>query len=98
MAITKKFKVTFDMTAKIDTETEKDVADVVLDLAKAAHSGKQLTGLERHLLIQALTHGADGFIAAMMTASIRGGVQKMFKDAGNSDLFRVSPATVRVIK
>lgn len=41
MAITKKFKVSFDVTLKVDSENEAAMAETILELARRAGSGEE---------------------------------------------------------
>lgn len=42
MAMTKHFIVTFDVTAVIDSESEKNLNELLVDLAKEAGAGEKL--------------------------------------------------------
>ena len=97
MAITKKFKVSFDVTLKLDSETEELMREKILDLAHRAGSGKEIAPMDRELLVQALTHGPDGAAAFAVRQGIRNAVKEMFEDMGDKSLFKLSPATVREV-
>lgn len=99
MAITKKFKVYFDVTAVIDSENEAAMAETVLELARRAGAGEELSPREREILIQALTYGPDG-VAAFV---VKQGIREMIKDAhsdlcdSEQEIIRFSPATVKEV-
>lgn len=99
MAITKKFKVSFDVTAVIDSESEAAMAETVLELARRAGEGEELPMREREVLIQALTHGPDGVASFVL----KQGLREMIKDAhgdlcdSEKEMLRFAPATVREV-
>lgn len=96
MAITKKFKVSFDVTAVVDSETEKSIADGVLKLARRVHNNDpKVHPVEREMLVQALTGGVDALVAFVIRKSIR---DTLLEELGNDETLKPSPATVRVIK
>ena len=97
MAITKKFKVSFDVTLKLDSETEELMREKILDLAHRAGSGEEIAPMDRELLVQALTHGPDGAAAFAVRQGIRNAVKEMFEDMSDKSLFKQSPATVREV-
>lgn len=98
MAITKKLKVSFDVTVKLDSETEEQLKEVVQGLAKEAASGEKLDGYHSELLVQALTYGPDGVVEHIMRKCLRDGIKEMFNELGDKDLYKVSPATVRAVR
>lgn len=98
MAITKKFKASFDFTFKLSTELEANLAEQVKELAKRASIGAKMNGLEEHMLVQALTYGPDAVIETIIRAKLRESIKEMFEELGDTDLFKVSPTTVRVIR
>lgn len=97
MAITKKFKVSFDVTLKLDSETEEMMREKILDLAHRAGSGEKIEPMDRELLVQALTHGPDGAAAFAVRQGIRNSIKEMFEESGDKSLFKQSPATVREV-
>lgn len=97
MAITKKFKVSFDVTLKLDSETEELMREKILDLAHRAGAGEEIAPMDRELLVQALTSGPDGAAAFAVRQGLRNAVKEMFEDMGDKSLFKVSPATVREV-
>lgn len=98
MAITKKFKVSFDVTFKLDRVAEEKLDEMVRSIAKAADSGEKLGGYHRELLVQALTYGHDGAVEHIMRKYMRDNIKEMFNELGDKELFRASPATVRAVK
>lgn len=96
MAITKKFKVSFDVTLKLDSETEELMREKILDLAHraGAGAGEKIEPMDRELLVQALTRGPDGAATFAVRQGIRNSVKEMFEESGDKSLFKVSPATV----
>lgn len=97
MAITKKFKVSFDVTLKLDSETEELMREKIIDLAHRAGAGEEIAPMDRELLVQALTHGPDGAAAFAVRQGIRKAVKEMFEDTSDKSLFKQSPATVREV-
>ena len=97
MAITKKFKVSFDVTLKLDSETEELMQEKIMDLAYRAGSGEEIAPMDRELLVQALTRGPDGAAAFAVRQGLRNAVKEMFEDMGDKSLFKVSPAIVREV-
>lgn len=98
MAITKKLKVSFDVTVKLDLATEEQLAELVQGIAKKAASGEKLDGYNRELLVQALTYGPDGAVEHIMRKCLRDGIKEMFNELGDKELYKVAPATVRAVK
>lgn len=100
MAITKRFKVTFEVTSIIDSESEKNLSETVLRIAQMVSKGQKVDNFKLGLLEAALTGGPDGAAAYC----IRHGLRSMVKDAhddlsfNEKKLMRFSPAIVRVTK
>lgn len=97
MAITKKFKVSFDVTLKLDSETEELMREKILDLAHRAGAGEKIEPMDRELLVQALTSGPDGAASFAVRQGLRNNIKEMFEESGDASLFKVSPATVREV-
>lgn len=99
MAMTKKFKVSIDVTAVISSEYEENMNSFVMSLAKKAAAGGELNDFHKEVLVQALTYGPEG-VASFL---IKHGLREMVKDAHNElceseqSLIRFSPATVREV-
>ena len=98
MAITKKFKVSFDVTVKLGSVEEEQLKDTIQRIAKLAAAREDVDHANKELLVQALTGGPDGAVAFIVRKSIRDGVKEMFEEIGGKRLFKASPATVRVVK
>ena len=97
MAITKKFKVSFDVTLKLDSETEEMMRGKILDLAHRAGAGEKIEPMDRELLVQALTNGPDGAAAFAVRQGLRNAIKELFEKMGDASLFKASPATVREV-
>ncbi|ACF15703.1 Gp5.5-like host HNS inhibition [Yersinia phage Yepe2] len=94
MAITKRFKVSFEVTAVITSEMEKQCTDALIQLAKKAAAGENLSPLDREFLVQALTHGVEGAISFSSKHGMREFIRKELPEAG----LKISPATIREVK
>lgn len=95
MAITKKFKVSFECTVKLTSEMEEAMKGSILKLAKAvAANDPEVSPAERELLIQALTHGPDGAVEFVVRKSLRDAIRETL---GVDGPFKTSPATVRAV-
>lgn len=77
MAITKRFKVTFEVTSVIDSESEKNLSETVLRIAQMASKGQKVDNFKLGLLEAALTGGPDEAAAYC----IRHGLRSMVKEA-----------------
>lgn len=93
MAMTKRFKVTFDVTVKISSEHEQNMHNNVLKIAKRAHAGEKLSGLEREFLVRCLTGGPEAGAEFAMQQSIRTAIRENLSE----DDIKISPATIRVV-
>ena len=100
MAITKRFKVTFEVTSVIDSESEKNLSETVLRIAQRVSKGQKVDNFKLGLLEAALSGGPD----AAAAYCIRHGLRSMVKEAhddlsfNEKKLMRFSPAIVRVTK
>lgn len=94
MAITKRFKVSFEVTAVITSEMEAHCTEVLIQLAKKAAAGENLSPLDRELLVQTLTHGVEGAISFSAKHGMREFIRKELPEEG----LKVSPATIREVK
>ncbi|MCC3724474.1 phage T7 gene 5.5 family protein [Staphylococcus epidermidis] len=99
MAMTKHFKVTFDVTAVIDSESEKNLNELLVDLAKKAGSGEKLNPFKQELLIQGLTHGPEGAAAFCIKQGLREFIRDGHSELSSTEqkLMKFSPATVREV-
>lgn len=100
MAITKRFKVTFEVTIVIDSESEKNLSETVLRVARMVANGEKVDNFKLGFLEAALSGGPD----AAAAYCIRHGLRSMVKEAhddlsfNEKKLMRFSPAIVRVTK
>lgn len=93
MAMTKRMKVTFEMTMVITSEQEGNMKGNVLRLAKKAHSGEKLDPKQREFLIRALTNGPEAAAEFAIKESIREAVRSELLEDG----IKISPVRVEVI-
>lgn len=97
MAITKRFKVSFEMTVKVDSETEDVIKKGVLGLARSVRDGESVSAKDKELLVQALTYGADGVVAFAVKQGIRNEIREMGIEH-HGDGIKFAPATIREVK
>lgn len=93
MAITKRFKVSFEVTAVITSEMEEGFIEELIHLAKEAASGEKISPREREILVQALTHGVEGAISFVAKQGMRDFIRTKLPEDG----LKVSPATIREV-
>lgn len=100
MAITKRFKVTFEVTSVIDSESEKNLSETVLRIAQMASKGQKVDNFKLGLLEAALTGGPDEAAAYCIRHGLRSMVKEAHDDLSFNEkkLMRFSPAIVRVTK
>lgn len=94
MAITKRFKVSFEVTSVINSEMEKDFTEELVHLAKEAAAGEEISPRDRELLVQALTYGVEGAISFVTKQGMREFIRTELPEDG----LKVSPATIREVK
>lgn len=94
MAITKRFKVSFEVTAVLTSEMEKDFTEELVFLAKKAAAGEKISHIDRELLVQALTYGVEGAISFAAKQGMRTFIRTELPEDG----LKVSPATIREVK
>ena len=94
MAITKRFKVSFEVTAVINSEMEKGFTEKLVNLAKKAAAGEKISPRDRELLVQALTYGVEGAISFAAKQGMRNFIRTELPEDG----LKVSPATIREVK
>lgn len=97
MTITKRFKVSFEVTAKVDSETEDMIKERILDLARSVRDGESVSAQDKELLVQALTHGVDGFVAFAVKHGIRNEIREMGIEHHGEGI-KFAPATIREVK
>lgn len=100
MAITKRFKVTFEVTTIINSEAEKNLSESVLRVAQMVSKGEKVDSFKLGFLEAALTGGPDEAAAYCIRHGLRSMVKEAYDDLSFTEkkLMRFSPATVRVIK
>lgn len=100
MAITKRFKVTFEVTSVIDSESEKKLSETILRIAQKVSKGEQVDHFKRGLLEAALSGGPDEAAAYCIRHGLRSMVKEAHDDLSSTEkkLMRFSPAIVRVTK
>ncbi|UCS82765.1 suppressor protein of silencing [Yersinia phage vB_YenP_Rambo] len=101
MAITKRFKVTFEVTAVVDSEDEAFLKDHIIELARQASSGEPLGDYEKEVLVRALTDGHEGLVEFI----IKTGLREFIKDAhsevlsaSDRQMLSFAPAKVEVLR
>ena len=97
MAITKRFKVSFEMTVKVDSETEVMIQERILDLARSVRDGEKVSAQDKELLVQALTYGADGAVAFAVKQGVRNEIREMGIEHQGEGI-KFAPATIREVK
>lgn len=100
MAMTKRFKVTFEVTSVIDSESEKNLSETVLRIAQMVSKGQKVDNFKLGLLEAALTGGPDEAAAYCIRHGLRSMVKEDHDDLSFNEkkLMRFSPAIVRVTK
>lgn len=94
MAITKRFKVSFEVTAVVTSEMEEGFTEELIHLAKEAAAGEKINPRDRELLVQALTYGIEGAISFAAKQGMRNFIRTELPEDG----LKVSPATIREVK
>ncbi|AZF87556.1 Gp5.5-like host HNS inhibition [Yersinia phage PYPS50] len=97
MAITKRFKVSFEMTVKVDSETEVMIQERILELARSVRDGEKVSAQDKELLVQALTYGADGAVAFAVKQGVRNEIREMGIEHHGEGI-KFAPATIREVK
>ncbi|QXV76828.1 host HNS-interacting protein [Escherichia phage CarlSpitteler] len=97
MVITKRFKVSFEMTVKVDSETEVMIQERILDLARSVRDGEKVSAQDKELLVQALTYGADGAVAFAVKQGVRNEIREMGIEHHGEGI-KFAPATIREVK
>lgn len=98
MAMTKKFKVSFDVTAKMASDVQAILEKDILHLCKQVGSGAIVpNGKQKEMIVQFLTYGMDGVMAFLVRASFREAIKDMHEGYSDKDSFKLSPATVREV-
>lgn len=100
MAITKRFNVSFDVTAVVNREGETNLQEFVMRVAKAVAAGEQVDDFKKEALVQALTYGPEGLTAFLIKQGLRELVKEGYNELSEAEreLMRFSPATVTEVK
>jgi len=100
MAITQRHRVTFTVTSKMDSETQGELEDGILKLAKAIAKGEttfngyKIGHKQRHMVYLLLTGGMEAVADFIIKNALRESIRN-FKDAySDSEALKVSPAMV----
>lgn len=98
MAMTKKFKVSFDVTSKMPSDVQAILEKDTLHLCKQVGSGAIVpNGKQKEMIVQFLTHGMEGVMAFVVKQALREGIKEMKEEYADGDCFKFSPATVREV-
>lgn len=98
MAMTKKFKVSFDVTAKMASDVQAILEKDILQLCKQVGSGAIVPdGKQKEMIVQFLTYGMEGVMAFVVKQALREGIKEMREEYADGDCFKFSPATVREV-
>ena len=98
MAMTKKFKVSFDVTAVMPSDVESALFEDVKRLAKMVRDGDEsVSHKQREMLVQFLTNGMEGLMTFIVRTSFREAIKEMHEEYSDKDCFKLSPATVREV-
>ena len=100
MAMTKKFNVSFNVTAVISREDEEQLNDFVMRIAKKVAAGEEVNDFKKEALVQALTYGPEGLASFLIKQGLRDFVKDNYMDLGEEERNRTrfSPATVTEVK
>lgn len=94
MAITKRFKVSFDMKVVVGTDEMALFEKQLLKLAHKVQNGEKVSGIDREFLRVSLTEGVEAAAAFAIQQGVRQWIRKELPE----DNVTCSPATVRVVK
>lgn len=100
MAMTKRFKVTFEVTSVINAESEQNLRDTVLRIARSVSKGEKVNPFKLGLLEAALEGGPEAAAEFCIKSGLRSFIKEGHDELSSAEkkLMRLSPATVRVIK
>uniref|UniRef100_A0AB38ZD25 HNS binding protein n=1 Tax=Klebsiella phage vB_KpnP_KP17 TaxID=3116927 RepID=A0AB38ZD25_9CAUD len=94
MGINKQFRVTFDVTATMSDDQEREFLEDLLSLAYGVDDKRQA-----HIVTEAVTKGHEAALAFVMQSGLREAIKDLGKELSCSTVtVRFSPATVRVTK
>lgn len=94
MGINKQFRVTFDVTATMSDDQEREFLEDLLSLAYGVDDKRQA-----HIVTEAVTKGHEAALAFIMQSGLREAIKDLGKELSCSTVtVCFSPATVRVAK
>lgn len=94
MGINKQFRVTFDVTATMSDDQEREFLEGLLSLAYGVDDKRQA-----HIVTEAITKGHEAALAFVMRSGLREAIKDLGKVLSCSTVtVRFSPAIVRVTK
>ncbi|UQK57917.1 suppressor of silencing protein [Klebsiella phage Kp9] len=94
MGINKQFRVTFDVTATMSDDQEREFLEDLLTLAYGVDDKRQA-----HIVAEAITKGHEAALTFIMQSGLRAAIKDLGKGLSCSTVtVRFSPATVRVTK
>lgn len=94
MGINKQFRVTFDVTATMSDDQEREFLEDLLTLAYGVDDKRQA-----HIVTEAITKGHEAALAFVMQSGLREAIKDLGKELSCSTVtVRFSPAIVRVTK
>lgn len=94
MAITKRFRVSFDVTVTASTEQVVAFTEELVTISNKVIKGEDTTHLEKLLVFKAVEDGVEEAISF----GIKQGIRKRIKEEIVEEGAKVSPAFVREIK
>lgn len=94
MGINKQFRVTFDVTATMSDDQEREFLEDLLSLVNGVDEKRQA-----HIVTEAVIKGHEAALAFVMQSGLREAIKDLGKELSCSTVtLRFSPATVRVTK
>ncbi|QXV72992.1 HNS binding protein [Edwardsiella phage PVN09] len=98
MTMTKKFKVSFDVTAKMTSDVQAILEKDMLHLCKQVGSGAIVPNdKQKEMIVQFLTHGMEGLMTFVVRIALREAIKYMHEEYIDKDSIKLSPATVREV-
>ena len=98
MAITKKFKASFNITAKMTSDVQEILEKDMMHLCKQVGSGAIVPdGRQKEMIVQFLTYGMEGLMTFLVRTAFRDAIKDMHEEYADKDSFKLSPATVREV-
>ncbi|MFA8669451.1 phage T7 gene 5.5 family protein [Escherichia coli] len=95
MGINKQFRVTFDVTATMSNEQEREFIKDLLELVDSVGTDKR----QVHIITEAITNGHEAALAFVLQSGLREAIKELGKEVNcESVTVRFSPAIVRVTK